>query len=628
MHRHVKWLLVVCVTVLGAGTLLLHAWRFYPFINDDALISLRYTDRLLDGAGLTWNDGERVEGYSNLLWILLTALAGLAGLDLVLALRILGPLFSCLTIVTIVVALGRRGERDLPPLLFGTLFVSFSGPMAIWAIGGLEQPLVGFLLALGCVLLAPLLKRIDEEAPSRFVAPGVCFGLLGVTRPDGLLFGGLATVAILPFRPVSQRPLTQSCCFLLPTVVPFLAQAVLRLAYYGDIVPNSARVKLAADPERVRMGLEYLRNGAVHLWPLIGLASAVVVLWFIERERRRAGLFVLLSLGWTAYLVFIGGDIFAGHRHFVPLIVLAAIAVSMGSPLVDRRSWRVRLPIYLAVAGLLVVHFWLQFRSDANRLAIEERWEFEGEALGRVLNEAFIESRPLITVDAAGSLGYYSRLPAIDMLGLCDRHIARERPGDFGKGFIGHELGDGKYVLEREPDIVIFHTGRPVPYWRGDAQLYEMPQFRERYERIWIGGREPVEYEGVVWVRTESPKIGIERGEEEVVVPAMFFARKRALIARNGDDGRLVVGMRRPGPVLSREISLGCGTWSASADAGEMPVELYAGDRTGASWQGIGDLEFGSTREAVFKIAMRPARNEAGFLRELRIVRLAGCDVP
>ena len=42
------------------------------------------------------------------------------------------------------------------------------------------------------------------------------------------------------------------------------------------------------------------------------------------------------------------------------------------------------------------------------------------------------------------------------MLGLTDAHLAREKDETYGSGFIGHELGDGRYVLGREPDLVIF----------------------------------------------------------------------------------------------------------------------------------------------------------------------------
>jgi hypothetical protein len=58
-----------------------HAARYWPFIADDALISLRYGDRLLGGHGLTWTDGERVEGYSNLLWVLGCAALAVIGVN-------------------------------------------------------------------------------------------------------------------------------------------------------------------------------------------------------------------------------------------------------------------------------------------------------------------------------------------------------------------------------------------------------------------------------------------------------------------------------------------------------------------------------------------------------------------
>ena len=38
---------------------------------DDALISLRYARRVCEGQGLTWSAGKPVEGYTDLLWVLL-----------------------------------------------------------------------------------------------------------------------------------------------------------------------------------------------------------------------------------------------------------------------------------------------------------------------------------------------------------------------------------------------------------------------------------------------------------------------------------------------------------------------------------------------------------------------------
>ena len=68
---------------LSFALLVLHALQYWPFLSDDALISLRYADRLLAGHGLTWTEGAAVEGYSNLLWILLAAGLGGLGFDLI-----------------------------------------------------------------------------------------------------------------------------------------------------------------------------------------------------------------------------------------------------------------------------------------------------------------------------------------------------------------------------------------------------------------------------------------------------------------------------------------------------------------------------------------------------------------
>ena len=56
----------------AAGLLVGHALVF-DFVNDDAFISFRYADNLVRHGALVFNPGERVEGYTNFLWVLLGA---------------------------------------------------------------------------------------------------------------------------------------------------------------------------------------------------------------------------------------------------------------------------------------------------------------------------------------------------------------------------------------------------------------------------------------------------------------------------------------------------------------------------------------------------------------------------
>ena len=155
------WMLILGISGLLLLILWLHASYYLPFISDDALISLRYSQRLIQGFGLTWTDGSPpVEGYSNLLWVLLAALLGWIGMDLVDAVRLLGFLSISGTLGAIFYAYSHPNRpmyQSLPAIVAGISFVA-AGPIAIWTVGGLEQPLVIVFLVWGIVLCYPLLE--------------------------------------------------------------------------------------------------------------------------------------------------------------------------------------------------------------------------------------------------------------------------------------------------------------------------------------------------------------------------------------------------------------------------------------------------------------------------------------
>src|SRR5688572_3538656 len=84
--RDRDWLFLLPAALLLA----LHAYFYRGFTSDDAFISLRYAVRLATGGGLTWNDGEYVEGYSNLLWVILAAIGAFAGATAHLWIKVCG----------------------------------------------------------------------------------------------------------------------------------------------------------------------------------------------------------------------------------------------------------------------------------------------------------------------------------------------------------------------------------------------------------------------------------------------------------------------------------------------------------------------------------------------------------
>ena len=68
--------------------------QFWEFYQDNTCIVRTYSRNLLEGNGLVWTNGERVEGCTQFLWVVLIAAVGWLNIDLVLASKLLGIFFA------------------------------------------------------------------------------------------------------------------------------------------------------------------------------------------------------------------------------------------------------------------------------------------------------------------------------------------------------------------------------------------------------------------------------------------------------------------------------------------------------------------------------------------------------
>ncbi|MGH9967882.1 MAG: hypothetical protein ACREBG_08655 [Pyrinomonadaceae bacterium] len=549
------------------AVLAIHAWHYMPFIADDALISLRYSKRLIEGQGLAWNPGERVEGYSNLLWVLCTAALGLMRIDLIVAVRILGFLGMGATLAATVYAHPLKTWRAVLSLFFVLLFLSLSAPFAVWTIGGMEQPMVAGLLAWAVVFCYPRLERSHESATTMLLL-GLIFGLLCLTRLDGVIFTAAAVFAILIIGRASREAWGKAVSLAIFPILFLLGQIVFRRVYYGEWIPNTALVKFNPSGKHGMDGLAYLRAGVFPILPLIALAGLSVVLSFWKKFRmERMVLLCMLAVAWTAYVVLIGGDIFPAWRHLVPLIVLLVLMLAAGSEWVAERASRQAFALMsTACAVLLCVFFVLQSRDEENFRAISERWEWDGKAVGTMLKRAFGAQQPLMAVDPAGCLPYWSELPTVDMLGLNDYYLPRHPPTDLGQGAIGHELGDGQYVLNRRPDLVVFllPTGNDRGYFLSGRKMQEDPRFFREYVLVRFETPEPHRVISRIWVRKHSERIGIRGFDNRITVPAFLFNENPATVARLGLSGNLIVPISRDVPAQLK-LELPAGQWRIEA---------------------------------------------------------------
>ncbi|MEN8161330.1 MAG: hypothetical protein ABFS41_14770 [Myxococcota bacterium] len=553
-----------------AAVLVWHAFDYVPFFADDSFISLRYAARLIEGHGLTWTDGERVEGYSNFLWVIAIAAAGLAGNDLVVTARVLGVACTVAMLGAYFWVHRGRGLRvGVGATSLASLLVALSGSVAAHAIGGLEQPLLSALVVWGLVLS---IRLLDEDSPNvgKIALPGILFGLAAVTRPDAPLIIAAICLAFVFARGVTRESVRVAVWLACISGAFYLGQLAFRLDYYGEWVPNTAHGKISWNVDRFASGWRYVSEAALPVAGLLSVAFGAGVLGSFRDRRLRGQLLVVAApiALWCAYIVMIGGDHVPQRRHLSVAIGMTGLAAALAVGwLLDAFPGRVRG--MTVVAGALIVATALAaVHSRDRQRAKRNQWFWTGKEVGRFLAEAFEDERPLVAVDAAGALPFYSRLPSLDMLGLTDRHIAKNPPKTLGEGMLAHELGDGRYVLDREPDLVVFNTpiGGARPNWRSGRQMLRDPRFRRDYRLVTFAMGEGGKLTSQMYVRLDGV-VGIRREPGRVRVPGYLLSSGTR--SRTSLDDAHAVRLRviDEQPAQLRGLRLDAGTWRIEMDA-------------------------------------------------------------
>jgi hypothetical protein len=446
----VWWLVLAVGVLLAALHALVYRNLFQGACIDDAYISFRYVTNLAHGHGLVFNPGERVEGYSNFLWVvLLTPFAPFVR-DLSTAASWLGFSLSLASLLVAATALRHAmGVASSWVLLWMLLLVAGSGYFAAWSISGMETGLYALLL------IAAWSRSTHEEQHPEVAFPGAAllFAALALARPDGIV---LCLVA-LGHRFLLRRrvPFWR---FATTLVVILVAYHLWRFSYFGlEWFPNSVQAKTGGGVHQLWRGLRYLTGN--FLFPYLPLLSILLMLrWHTKPPGSRLG--VLLVVAYLAVFTAAGGD-WSWGRFFGPILPLASVLfVGMvwhalqSRPGALQRSGR--------IAWVLVATIWTLFAADlTSRQRTWQQWsryteaDRERIALGKWLHDNLPEDTRLAAF-AIGQLAYYSGFVTHDMLGITDPHIAHlDMPG-MGRGVPGHEKFDVAYTLGViKPDVIV-----------------------------------------------------------------------------------------------------------------------------------------------------------------------------
>lgn len=394
-EKGVRWALLLA----ALAALLLHA-RVYAFLCDDAFISFRYAKHLAEGHGLVFNPGfERVEGYTNFLWVLILAAGGrLLGMK---PEELANPLLVLATVgLFALVAWRAQEEREEGeawwPALVPLLLLAATRSVAVWTTSGLETRLFELLVVAATLRLLHETRAIVDAHRTLVPWSGLLFALATLTRPDGLLMAGCAmgAAAVLTlgaWQTTWKHRLLQGTLFAVPVAAHFL----WRFAYYGAWLPNTYYAKVGGRTWW-EMGGAYLASFALEyfvvLWiPFVALAVA--------RHARRHTLrvplvYAAVVVPHALYVARIGGD----HFEYRPLdLYFPLFFLLIGDGMREAASrWGAvaSLPRKIATAALAGLVFlgvsWIPWRAH-REFPKEFIPGFPGMRTGRTLASAYLD---------------------------------------------------------------------------------------------------------------------------------------------------------------------------------------------------------------------------------------------
>jgi arabinofuranosyltransferase len=307
------------------------------WLCDDAYITYRTIDNFVNGHGMVWNVGERVQVFTHPLWMLLLSAAYFFTREIYLTAMAVSMLVSVAAVTVSAFGVARNAAAAavaIAALLVSKSFIDFS-------TSGLENPLTFLFLAAFAAFYFGSRDSKQCVFPCALIA-----GLAMTNRMDSILFFAPA-LAWISWEARSVRMVAQMAA----GFTPFIAWTAFATFYYGFPFPNTAYAKLNTGVP----ALESFQEGfgdfisALQWTPFsITLVLAGFVLPFVLRDWRALP-FALGSLLYVVYFMRVGGDFMVGRFFSGP--VFASVLLLSRMPLSARHV----LPamVFIAAAGMM-----------------------------------------------------------------------------------------------------------------------------------------------------------------------------------------------------------------------------------------------------------------------------------
>ncbi|NPV84928.1 MAG: hypothetical protein HPY45_02810 [Anaerolineae bacterium] len=578
---------VVLLVVMYAVVVLRRAW-----VCDDAYITFRTIDNLVNGYRLTWNVGERVQAYTHPLWMLVMSVFYYITREIYLTSIAVSLAMAVAGVVVYVVGVARRRYQAA----LGVLILSLSNAYVDYSTSGLENALSHLLLVVYVALYVRMGAGVKKVLWMSVVAS---LGI--VNRMDmGLLYAPL--LALVWWE--SGERLKGLAAGVLGQM-PFVLWEVFSLVYYGFPFPNTAYAKLNTGipaGELFQQGVYYVINSLQRDPITLAMVLLAVVLAIVKGNRLQRA----LALGVTMYILYvvkIGGDFMSGRFFAAPLLGACMLFSRLDLRLSNRKLALGMALLPLFVGTLAPLPTWRVVQPedmplvDAYGIADERLWYFSGLGLfdnGRIRTypahfwveegkRAAIEhAYGVVTQEGIGLFGYYAgqKVHIVDIHALSDPLLARIPAKRWVNWQIGHfervvpqgyllSLEDSSFrladerlqeyyeklkVITRAP---LLNGDRLVEIWRMNTGQYDHLIDRDKYQYPAMISVSIFDVSGVTpegMAQGEARKVVFFDSGLEILLGMQIPGKEFIEIALDGNDHYRIVYLRENMELASQVI--------------------------------------------------------------------------
>jgi arabinofuranosyltransferase len=444
---------------------------------DDANIFFVYARNISAGQGFVFNPGgERVEGFTSLLWVLVCSGAIAVARNPEVPLLALNILLVSLTIVSCVCSsVFKRSEaRNSTALLFqGTfiLLLLLDFRYVVWnTITLMETALWAALLTATTTLIVE--DRTDRQ--QAFMLAGLV-ALMVATRPEALVWGPVIC-GLFYIKREALVGRTRAMTALIPSLLSYVLTAgiltIFRLAYFGWPLPNTYYAKVSPSlafslREGTTYLTSYLTSQAVPLACFLALIVSLVHLLHVRLRDHSTLVLTAMALMGLFVPVLTGGDHFEGFRFYqavYPILLLALmncvrfIVVPYFSAVVKKPfPATMKLVGVASIASVILTMHVVEAIQFGSMRSLQTEFELAaaGRRMGNKLNVLFEElhPRPAIGTITVGGLQYAYGGRVVDLMGL--NNIKMAHNGGDRIGFRSHAAFEKRTFYELKPAIVV-----------------------------------------------------------------------------------------------------------------------------------------------------------------------------